>query len=282
MDQAATLRKITDPNSAREVRVMAITSGKGGVGKTNVVANLAIALSRMGKKVLILDADLGLGNIDILLGLAPRYNLRHLLSGEKSVSEIMIEGPSGILILPASSGFEELTALSMEQQLNLLSAIEKVSDRIDILLIDTGAGISSNVIYFNLVAQDIIVVVSPEPTSITDAYALMKILSVRHNEKRFRLLVNLAKTPQEAKDVYRRLSIVADRFLNISIDYLGDIPLDDHLPLAVCQQKAAFELFPDSRAGKAFLGLARQISALPMPESPKGNIQFLQYKQIGR
>lgn len=282
MDQAATLRKITDPDSTREIRVMAITSGKGGVGKTNVVANLAIALSRMGKKVLILDADLGLGNIDILLGLAPRYNLRHLLSGEKSVSEIMIEGPSGILILPASSGFEELTALSMEQQLNLLSAIEKVSDRIDILLIDTGAGISSNVIYFNLVAQDIIVVVSPEPTSITDAYALMKILSVRHNEKRFRLLVNLAKTPQEAKDVYRRLSIVADRFLNISIDYLGDIPLDDHLPLAVCQQKAAFELFPDSRAGKAFLGLARQISALPMPESPKGNIQFLQYKQIGR
>lgn len=282
MDQAATLRKITDPDSKREIRVMAITSGKGGVGKTNVVTNLAIALSRMGKKVLILDADLGLGNIDILLGLAPRYNLRHLLSGEKSVSEIMIEGPSGILILPASSGFEELTALSMEQQLNLLSAIEKVSDRIDILLIDTGAGISSNVIYFNLVAQDIIVVVSPEPTSITDAYALMKILSVRHNEKSFRLLVNLAKTPQEAKDVYRRLSIVADRFLNISIDYLGDIPLDDHLPLAVCQQKAAFELFPDSRASKAFMGLARQISELPMPESPKGNIQFLQYKQIGR
>lgn len=281
MDQAVTLRRLADPNKGRETRVISITSGKGGVGKTNVVTNLAIALSRMGKKVLVLDADLGLGNIDILLGLAPRYNLRHLLSGEKAISEIIVEGPSGILILPASSGFEELTALSMEQQLSLLSAIGKINDRIDILLIDTGAGISSNVLYFNLAAQDIIVVVSPEPTSITDAYALMKILSTRHNEKRFGLLVNLAKTPLEAKEVYKRLSSVADRFLNISIDYLGDIPFDDHLPLAVCQQKAAFELFPNSRASKAFLNLARQISELPMPAFPKGNIQFFQHKQIG-
>lgn len=281
MDQAVTLRRLADPNRESGTRVLAITSGKGGVGKTNVVANLAIALSKIGKKVLVLDADLGLGNIDVLLGLAPRYNLRHLLSGEKAISEVIVEGPSGVMILPASSGFEELTALSMEQQLTLLSALGEIEDKIDILLIDTGAGISSNVIYFNLAAQDIIVVVSPEPTSITDAYALMKILSTRHNEKQFRILVNLAKTPSEAKEVYRRLSLAADRFLNISIDYLGDIPLDDHLPMAVCQQKAAFELFPNSRASKAFLSLAKQVAGLPVPPFPKGNIQFFQHKQAG-
>src|SRR3989337_4164928 len=158
------------------VKVISVTSGKGGVGKTNVVVNLAYALTQIGKKVLILDADMGLGNIDVMLGLAPEYNLYHLINGEKSLSEVMTSGPGGMKILPAGSGIQELSELTANQKLNLLAALARIDNSIDVVLIDTAAGISGNVMYFNTAAQDIVVVASPQPTSITDAYALMKIL----------------------------------------------------------------------------------------------------------
>jgi flagellar biosynthesis protein FlhG len=160
-------------------RVISITSGKGGVGKTNVVANLAFAFTRMGRKVLVLDADLGLANIDILLGLTPQYTIEHFLRGEKSLSEIMTKGPGGMSILPASSGVYELVNLNEAEKLFLLNEVDLIADQIDLLLIDTGAGISSNVLYFNTAAQESIVIATPEPTSITDAYALIKVLATR-------------------------------------------------------------------------------------------------------
>ena len=159
------------------IRVISVTSGKGGVGKTNVVTNLAMALASAGQKVLVWDADLGLANIDVLLGLKPEFNIQHLLNGEKSLREILVEGPGGFKIMPASSGIQELSHLGEGQKVRLLSELDEYDDDLDYLLIDTGAGISSNVMYFNMAAQERIVVVTPEPTSITDAYALIKVMS---------------------------------------------------------------------------------------------------------
>lgn len=277
MDQAKTLRKWADDPTGvpRHPKVIAVTSGKGGVGKTNVVANLAVAFSQLGQRVLVLDADLGLGNVDVLFGIIPPYTMEHVLLGQKSVSEIMIDGPAGIRILPTSSGTEEMTRLTSEQKLILLSELDRLEEEVDIFLIDTAAGISSNVIYFNTVAQEILVVATPEPTSITDAYAIMKVLSRQHDEKRFNLLVNMVRGEHEGKEIFRKLSMVADQFLGVAIDYVGAIPFDDYLRMAVCQQKTVVERFPSSRSGLRFAELARDILQRPVNPTPKGNVQFL-------
>ncbi|MFQ5543909.1 MAG: MinD/ParA family protein [Nitrospiria bacterium] len=260
-------------------KVIAVTSGKGGVGKTNAVANLAVSLASLGKSVVILDADLGLGNLDVLFGLIPKYTIEHVVLGERRLSEVMMEGPKGIRILPTSSGSEDMTQLTPEQKLILLTELEHLEKSVDVFLIDTAAGISSNVLYFNTVAQEIIVIVSPEPTSITDAYAIMKILSKRHGEKRFRLLVNMAGNPREAKEVFRKLTLVSDQFLNISIDYIGFIPLDDYLRMSVREQKSVVDLHPLAPSSQRFLQLAEDILEWPTLEIPKGNIQFF-WKQL--
>lgn len=283
MDQLTGVRRLGGAQAVEpvgRVQVIAVTSGKGGVGKTNVSANLALSLARSGKRVLVLDADLGLGNLDVLLGLAPRYTLEHVLSGEKSLSDVIVNGPGGIMILPASSGIHDLTALTQDQQQVLQEELEGITRSIDVLLVDTGAGISSNVLYFAVAAQEILVVASPEPTSITDAYALMKVLSHQHGEKRFRLLVNMADGGAEAMDVYRKLCTVADRFLNISIDYVGYVPEDDYVTMAVCQQRAVCDLFPRAPSSQQFEKLAKVISSWDVPELPKGTMQFFWRRQI--
>jgi len=281
MDQALTLREIASKRIKSSVqkidsftRVLAVTSGKGGVGKTNVVANLGFAFTKLGKKVLILDADLGLANIDVLLGLTPKFNFSHVLQGRKTISEIMIEGPEGMKILPASSGVQELTALTEEQKMQLINELDGLDGSIDILLIDTAAGISSNVVYFNLAAQEIVVVASPEPTSITDAYALIKVLSTRYSEKHFKLIINYVSSPKEAEEVVHNLQITAERFLNVSIDYLGHILRDENVVRAVRRQKLVVELYPESKASKCFFQIANKISSLPPVHLPTGNIQF--------
>ena len=268
-------RMVRSGIGTRPPQVITVTSGKGGVGKTNVVTNLAIALSRAGKRVLVLDADLGLGNIDVLLGLTPKYTLEHVLSGTRSLSDIMLEGPSGIRILPASSGLAQLTALTEAQHQILQGELEQVSHLIDILLIDTGAGISSNVTFFAAAAQSIVVVISPEPTSLTDAYALMKVLLRQYRERRFHVLVNLAKSPNEAARVFAKLDVAASRFLQISIEYLGFVPLDDYLPLAVTQQRAVLDRYPQAPSSRAFLSLTEAVERLAVPDLPKGTVQFL-------
>ena len=275
MDQTATLRQavaIKAPN--RIVRVVAVTSGKGGVGKTNVTANLAVALAHLGRRVMVLDADVGLGNLDVLLGLTPPYTLADVLSGRRRLREVVFPGPAGIRVLPAGSGFQNLTALSDHQIRELQSEMDELQEETDVLLIDTGAGIGRNVTSFATMAQDIIVVATPEPTSLTDAYALMKVLSTQYSERRFRLLVSMTRTPTDGGDVYRKLSLVAERFLHISIDFLGSSPYDPRLTEAVCQQRPLVELYPQSKAAQAFLGLAHDLAEWPLPESPKGGLQF--------
>lgn len=284
LDQAEALRtmvkKAGEEPQTDDIRVISVTSGKGGVGKTNVVANLAYTMSRMGKRVLVLDADLGLGNLDVLLGLAPKYHIGHLLSGERSLDEILVRGPNGIMILPASSGVQELTSLTECEKFTFISELDNLKESIDVLLIDTGAGISSNVLYFNIAAQEILVVVTPEPTSITDGYAIMKVLFQKHGERRFKLTVNSVRSLKEGLDVYNNLCMVADRYLDISIDYLGSIPYDENLPKAVREQKAISELYPRSKASEAFFDLTKTILESE-PERAKGNIQFLWKRLIG-
>ena len=250
-------------------RVIAITSGKGGVGKTNIVANLGYTLASQGKKVLILDADWGLGNLDVLLGLAPRYNLSHVIAGEKSIPDVIVNGPGDMKILPASSGIQELTSLTFEQKVRVLTQLDLLVDSVDILLIDTAAGISTNVMDFNVTAQEIMVVVSPEPTSLTDAYALMKVLSLKYAEKNCKLLVNQAADVQEALEIYRQLDTV-----DISIEYIGCVLYDDKVPRGVRRQKIVTDLFPGCRASRCFSALAKRIASLPASKLPVGDSNF--------
>ncbi len=255
-------------------RVLAITSGKGGVGKTAVTANIAVLLARMNKRVLILDADLGLANIDVVFGLAPGKNLTHFFSEEMELDEILANGPAGIKILPAGSGVQRFTRLDSRQKMRLLEALDSMHNDFDIVLIDTEAGISENVTYFNTAAQEILVVTTPEPTAITDAYALMKLLSSQYHEKHFNLIVNCARNEEEALQVFRKLTMVADRYLDISIDYLGSIPTDRQMVDAIRKQQVIVDLFPTSKISLAFESLARTIADEPQHLEPKGSIQF--------
>ena len=261
-------------------RVIAVTSGKGGVGKTNIVANLGYAFARMGKKVLILDADLGLGNLDVLLGLAPKYNLSHVIMGQKTVDDIMVAGPCDMLILPASSGIQELTQLTLEQKVQILNQLDGVIDSVDVLLIDTAAGISSNVMDFNVTAQEIIVVVSPEPTAITDAYALMKVLSLKYAEKCCKVIVNLAGTTEQGREVFRQLNLVTQRFLDMTVDYLGSVLFDARITKGVKQQRLVSDLYPETLATKCFENLARKIFTQPPTNVPKGDSNFFWHHLI--
>lgn len=292
MDQASKLRSMVKKESNRVhrltrykgngtfsttngPRVIAISSGKGGVGKTNVVGNLAIACQRMGKKVLILDADLGLANIDIIYGLNPKHTIDEIIKGEKDLSQIIVKGPEGVAVIPASSGVQELSHLTEGQKMNLLNEFDSLSHMFDILLIDTGAGISSNVIYFNLAAQEKIVVVTPEPTSITDAYALVKVMFCQHGAKTFFLLLNMVKDEKEAKSVYKNVSRVVAKFMgDISLEYAGYIPWDSRLQDAVSRREPVVCCYPEASSSNGFEELANYILSQTDTRPMDGNIKF--------
>lgn len=264
----------------RATRVYSITSGKGGVGKTAVTANIAVSLAKLGKKVLILDADLGLANIDVVFGLAPKFNLNHFFSGEKDLGSILVEGPNGVKILPAGSGVQNFTRLDSQQKQKLLDGLDLMHNDFDFVLIDTEAGISENVTYFNTAAQEILVVTTPDPTAITDAYALMKLLSTQYHEKRFNLVVNMIQSDEEALDVYRKLTMVSNRYLDISIEFLGSIPADRQMIDAIRKQRVIVDLYPASRITTAFTLLASTLCSEQIACEPKGGIQFFWKKLL--
>ncbi len=256
------------------VRVIAVTGGKGGVGKTNVSINLAVAMADLGKRVLVLDADLGLANIDVVLGLHPEYDLSHVLRGERSLDEILIEGPSGIRVAPAASGVQQMAELSEAEHAGLIHAFSDVGADLDVLIVDTAAGISDSVVSFSRAAQEVVVVVCDEPASITDAYALIKLLNREYGVDRFRILSNMARGAQEGRGIYNKMCRVTDRYLDVMLSFMGSIPYDDNLRKAVRAQKPVVQAFPRSRAAQTFKNLAKKADNWPVPEGVSGHLQF--------
>jgi flagellar biosynthesis protein FlhG len=282
-DQAETLRAMSNEFEAKKkikrsgwnsIRVLSVTSGKGGVGKTVCVANMAVIMAGQGYRVLVIDADLGLANIDLHFGINPAFNLNDFFAGEKKLQDILVEAREKITILPAGSGLQKYTHLNSDQKIYLMEEIDLLHDRFDVVLIDTEAGISENVTYFNLAAQVIIVVATPEPTALSDAYALMKLLSTQYKEKRFKLIVNFVASENEALDVYHKLTLVSSRFIDISVDFLGGIPMDKRFTDSVRKQKTLVELFPESKSSRAFAEIIENIELKSEQQSPKGSMQF--------
>jgi len=256
------------------VRVITVTSGKGGVGKTNVSANLAISLANQGKKVLVMDADLGLGNIDVLLGLHPKHTLESVIRGENTLDEVMVDGPAGIKVIPASSGIKNMAELSASQHAGIIQAFSQINHDIDVLIIDTAAGIADSVVSFACAAQEVLVVVCDEPASITDAYALIKLLHKEYGLFKFRILTNMVKNIQAGREVYDKLIRVTDRFLDVALEFTGAIPYDESVLKSIRKQRAVVEAFPRSQAATSYKRIAEKTSRWPIPKSASGHLEF--------
>jgi len=260
--------------------VFSISSGKGGVGKTNISVNLAYALAKAGKRAVLLDGDMGLGNVDILLGINPPCNLLHLLNGEKKLEEIIYPTEFGFSILPAASGVPEMVTLSEGQKLELLDAFEPLEDKIDYLIVDTGAGIHDQVIYFNLAVSKRIIILTPEPTSLTDGYALIKVLKNRHKINHFEVIVNMAPTPEVGKQTFKKLYLACDKFLDgISLNLLGSISADKKVRTYVQQQRPYLE-DQNLKASQDLSQIAAQILTWPKTREVDGNIKFFWKKLL--
>lgn len=260
-------------------RVISFTSGKGGVGKTSSVVNLGIALAREGRSVLLLDADLGLANLDVMLGLKPRWTLLDVLEGRRSLQEILLTGPEGMMVIPAASGVESICTLSGAQRLQLLEAVEEIASDFDYLLIDTQAGIGSEVMYFNTAAGEIVCIINGEPTSLTDAYAMIKLLSRNYGERSISILVNNVEDERRAKEAFARLSGSVDRFLHIELKYLGFVPTDVSAREAIRAQAPVSQMFPSSPAALGYARVARALDERFLERRVKGGLQFF-FKQL--
>ena len=260
--------------STHPIQVVAVTGGKGGVGKTNVCVNLGLALSHMDRRVTLLDADLGLANVDILLGLKPRHTLKDVLDHSCSMRDVVVQGPDNLRIVPAASGLQEMVKLGPAEHAGLIAAFSEIAHNMDVLLIDTAAGISDEVVNFLCAAQEIVVVVCNEPTSITDAYALIKILNQDFGINRVRVVANMVRNEEDGEIVFAKLTNVAERFLDVALLYAGAIPQDDQLRRAVQKQRCVLDLYPNSKSAKAFRKLAQQVDSWPIPSIPTGHLEF--------
>ena len=258
----------------KPVRVIAVTSGKGGVGKTQVAMNLAIAMAMDGNKVMLLDADLGLANIDVMLGLQPQYNLSHVIQGERTLAEVVLSGPAGLKIIPASPGLKHMAGLLPMEHAGLIRAFSEVSHDLDVLIIDTASGVSDSVVSFSLAAQEVMVVVCDEPASIAGACALMRLLRKDHGVRNFHLLANMAKGVRAGRELFDKVGRITDGSLDVSLNYMGLVPFDPYLRKAVQQQCAVLTAYPRSRAAVAFKNLARLAANWPLPQQARGHLEF--------
>ncbi len=254
MDQADKLREKVEQlkEQAPSARVIAVTSGKGGVGKTSISVNLALQLKEQGKKVVILDADFGLANVEIMLGIRPQYNLADLIYNNKSIEEIITEGPMGVGFISGGSGVQDLVNLDKDKLKKLIAKLVKLDSLYDVIIIDTGAGIADSVIEFVLSSPEVLLVVTPEPTSITDAYSLLKAVNRKkefnREQKDIKVIANRVSGEEEGQEIYDKISIVVSKFLNIQLEYLGHIPMDKHLISAVVEQKPISIQYPNSES----------------------------------
>lgn len=256
------------------IRTIAVTGGKGGVGKTNVSINLAVAAADAGHKVMVLDADLGLANVDVMLGLHPKYDLSHVMRGERTLEESLVEGPSGVQVVPGASGIQYLAELNNVEHAGLIRAFGDISNKLDLLIIDTAAGISDTVVSFSRASQEIVVVVCDEPASITDAYALIKLMNRDYGIRRFHILANMVKDDQEGKKLYEKMCMVTDRYLDVMLGYMGSIPYDEALKKAVRKQQPVIKANPSSPASGAFRKLVGVVDRWPAPSGANGQVQF--------
>lgn len=270
-DQASGLRRMRPP---RPVQVIAVTGGKGGVGKTSVSVNLAMAMAMAGKQTMLLDGDLGLANVDVMLGLQPSFNLSHVISGECSLAETIITGPHGLMVVPAASGKRHMAELTPMQHAGLVHAFSELRSQIDVMVIDTAAGLSDSVLTLTQAAQQVIVVVTNDPSSITDAYALIKVLSREQGVDRIHVLTNMVHSARDAQDIFESLRRVAERFLNVTLLELGSIPQDEWLQRAVRQQRAVVDAYPNCRAAAALRQIAGRAMNWSIPAGARGNLEF--------
>lgn len=256
------------------VQVIAVSGGKGGVGKSNISVNLGIALAQKGRRVVLLDADLGLANIDVLLGITANRNMADVLAGDCDLRDILVNGPGGIRIVPASSGTQRMTQLSSMEHAGLINAFSELGDQIDVLIVDTAAGISESVVSFLRASQELLLVVCDEPTSITDCYALIKLMNRDYGTNRFRILANQVRNEQEGRHLFEKLTRVTERFLDVALQYVGMVPYDEAVKKAVQRQKAVLEAYPRAKASLAIKALAEKVDSWPLPSSPRGHLEF--------
>ena len=268
MDQAQNLRNIIKKQNQKEVtnaRVIAVTSGKGGVGKSSVSINLAIQFTKMGKKVIILDADFGLANIEVMFGVIPQYNLSDMMFKGKELKDIIMDGPEGVKFISGGSGIARLVNLDKEQVKRLVSKLSDLENMADVIIIDTGAGISPSVMEFLVASPETILVTTPEPTSITDSYALLKALAMHENfrkgETNIKMIANRVNSESEARNLYEKLNMVVTKFLNINIQYLGCVPQDNNIVKAVMRQQPVSLIYPNAVSTKHFEDIASRIIA---------------------
>lgn len=257
----------------KPVKVIAVSGGKGGVGKTNVSVNLALALGQMGRRVVLMDADLGLANVDVQLGISPKQNLFDVISGNADLRDVLVDA-HGIKVVPAASGVQRMSQLEPAEHAGLVQAFSEIGNDIDVLIIDTAAGIADSVITFTRAAQEVLLVVADEPSSITDAYALMKVLNKENDVDRFRVVANMARNQSEAKNIYQKLHTVSERFLDLTLKFEGMIPFDENLRKAVQKQKPVLLASPNTEASIAIRKLAERVDAWPVASGPRGHLEF--------
>lgn len=261
---------------AREaLRVIAVTSGKGGVGKTNVSANLAALAARAGKRVLIIDADLGLANVDIIFGIKPVRHIGDLLQVGVSANDVLAQAAPNIHILPAGSGVQRLTELDRKDKLRLVAALDTLEERFDLVIIDSGAGIGDNVLFFVGAAQEVVLVLSPEPTSLVDAYAVVKVLSQQAGIRNFAVVINPVVDEMPARDMFQKLSTVTGRFLTAKLRHLGYVPRDENVHRAVMAQRPVVDLFPMAPASRALVDVAERLFSEPAPQILEGGMKVM-------
>ncbi len=257
-----------------KTRTISITSGKGGVGKTTLVSNVALSLARQGKKVLILDGDLGMANVDIMFGARAYHSLYDVIKGDKTINEVVVQVRENISLVPGGSGVYGLHNLDVIQKQNLLDQVSTLEGRFDYLIIDTAPGIADNVLYLNSAAEEIFVVLTPDPSSLADSYALIKVLNQRQGEKRFSVLCNMVKDEAEGMAVFKRLSDVASKFLYVSLDYKGHIPLDLNLRQATKTQQLIVASQPSAPSAEAMENLVKKVNDSENFSELKGGMQF--------
>jgi flagellar biosynthesis protein FlhG len=273
--------QLAELNTDKPVKVIAVTGGKGGVGKTTVSANLAVSIASQGRDVMLVDADLGLANVDVMLGLHTRFHLGHVIQGQCQLEDAIITGPHGLQIVPAASGVKRMATLSQAEHAGIIRAFSDLYHRVEVLIVDTAAGLHDSVLTFSQAAQHVLVVVCDEPASITDAYALIKVLSREHGVRRFQVLANQTRKSGEGPALFQKIQRVCDRFLNVTLEFAGSVPFDDYLRRAVQRQSAVVDAYPASISSIALKNLASKADKWSAPQGARGHLEFFVERLVG-